>query len=165
MNNYPALLKEIKARIRQAQIRATLSANAEMLLMYWEAGRIIDEQRDAEGWGAKVIQRLALDIRNELPEIKGFSERNLKRMLAFYKEYSGLQIGPLPVAQLPVVTDSPIRPLPVAQSREDKATDQSTKLLEYVLRLPWAHNALLLGGKKHRGPSLVYDADFGAWLE
>lgn len=147
MKNYPALLKEVKDRIRQAQIRATLSANAEMLFMYWEVDRIIDEQRDAEGWGAKVIQRLALDIRNELPEVKGFSERNLKRMLAFYKEYSSLQIGPLPVAQLPDVIEPSIRPLPVAQSKGEGATDQSAKLLEYVLHLPWAHNALLLGVK------------------
>jgi hypothetical protein len=106
MNNYPALLKEIKDRIRQAQIRATLSANAEMLFMYWEVGHIIDEQRDTEGWGAKVIQRLALDIRNELPEVKGFSERNLKRMLAFYREYKALPIGPTALAQITVFSHS-----------------------------------------------------------
>lgn len=152
MNNYPALLKDVKDRIRRAQVRATMAANAEMLFMYWEVGRIIDEQRDAEGWGAKVIQRLALDIRNELPEVKGFSERNLKRMLAFYKEYKALQIGPLAVAQLPGTTESPIRPLPVAQSEGEGAADPdpSAKLLEYVLRLPWAHNALLLRVKSIR---------------
>ena len=67
--------------------------------MYWDVGRIIDEQRAVEGWGTKVIQRLSQDIRNDLPETKGFSERNLKRMLAFYNEYSKLPIGPLAVAQ------------------------------------------------------------------
>ena len=77
------MLKEIKDRIRRAEVRATMSANAEMLLMYWDVGRIIAERRSAEGWGAKIIQRLAQDIRNDLPEIKGFSERNLKRMFAF----------------------------------------------------------------------------------
>ena len=65
MNNYPILLKEIKDRIRRAQLRATMSANAEMLLMYWDVGRIIDEQRAVEGWGTKVIQRLSQDIRND----------------------------------------------------------------------------------------------------
>ena len=115
MNNYPALLKEIKDRIRRAQIKATMSANAEMLLMYRDVGRIIDEQRSAAGWGAKVIQRLAQDIRNELPEIKGFSERNLKRMLAFYHEYTELQIGPTPLAQIEKIPDGSNGPMALAQ--------------------------------------------------
>jgi hypothetical protein len=88
--NYPLLLKEIKDRIRQAQVRAALSANAEMLFMYWDVGRIIAERRSVEGWGTRIIQRLAQDIRNDLPETKGFSERNLKRMLAFHNEYKAL---------------------------------------------------------------------------
>jgi hypothetical protein len=83
MMDYPTLLKEITARIRQGQFRATMAVNAELLALYWDVGRIVAERRTAEGWGAKIIQRLARDIRNDLPQIKGFSERNLKRMLAF----------------------------------------------------------------------------------
>lgn len=83
MNNYPIMLQEIKDRIRQAPLKAAMSANVEMLLMYWDVGRIITERHSAEGWGAKIIQRLARNIRNELPEIKGFSERNLNRMMNF----------------------------------------------------------------------------------
>lgn len=147
MNNYPALLKEVKDRIRRAQIRATMSANAEMLLMYWDVGRIIDEQRAAEGWGTKVIQRLSQDIRNDLPDIKGFSERNLKRMRAFYNEYSELAIRPLAVAQLPDDAPSPIGPLAVAQLTVESVATDNAALLEYVLRLPWAHNAVLLSVK------------------
>ena len=86
---YRELLGEIKSRIRQAQIKAALSVNAEMIEMYWDIGRIIDERQQQEGWGARVIPRLARDIRNELPELKGFSERNIKRMLRFYREYPG----------------------------------------------------------------------------
>lgn len=147
MNNYPALLKEVKDRIRRAQIRATMSANAEMLLMYWDVGRIIDEQRAAEGWGTKVIQRLSQDIRNDLPDIKGFSERNLKRMRAFYNEYSELAIRPLAVAQLSDDAPSPVGPLAVAQLTVESAATDNAALLEYVLRLPWAHNAVLLSVK------------------
>ena len=140
MNNYPALLKEVKDRIRRAQVRATLSANAEMLFMYWEVGRIIDEQRDIEGWGAKVIQRLAWDIRNELPEVKGFSERNLKRMLAFYREYRALPIGPTALAQIPEIQEASIGPTVSAQL----GANLESRLLKLVLLLPWAHNATLL---------------------
>lgn len=87
LTHYADLLGDIKIRIRQAQIKATLSANAEMILMYWDIGRMILERQKQEGWGAAVIPRLSRDIRNDLPEEKGFSERNIKRMLRFYREY------------------------------------------------------------------------------
>ncbi len=85
---YRDLLGDIKTRVRQAQHRAALSANAEMILLYWDIGRMIAARQIAEGWGAGVIPRLATDLKNELPEEKGFSERNIKRMLRFYQEYS-----------------------------------------------------------------------------
>ena len=47
MNNYPIMLQEIKDRIRRAQVKAAMSANAEMLLMYWDVGRIISERCSA----------------------------------------------------------------------------------------------------------------------
>jgi len=100
------LLSDIKTRIRTSQIRATLAANAEMIAMYWDIGRMIHQRQKKEGWGTAVIPHLSRDIRNELPEIKGFSERNLKRMIAFYREYSVLKaIVPQPVAQLPADID------------------------------------------------------------
>ena len=82
-----------------AQVRATFSANAELIRLYWNIGRAIDQRQQREGWGAGVIPRLARDIRNDLPEVKGFSERNIKRMLAFYRAYSDLPaIVPQPAA-------------------------------------------------------------------
>lgn len=58
--------------------------------MYWDIGRMIAARQKEEGWGTGVIPRLAADLKNELPEEKGFSERNIKRMLRFYTEYSAL---------------------------------------------------------------------------
>ena len=85
--DFPNLLKEIKTRIQQAQARAVLSVNAELVRLYWDIGRMIDVRQRQEGWGAAVIPRLAHELHNELPEEKGFSERNIKRMLAFYRAY------------------------------------------------------------------------------
>ncbi len=82
---YGNLLNEIKDRIRQAQVKAVLSVNAEMIRMYWDIGRMIDQRQKIEGWGAGVVPRLAKDIQNDISEVKGFSERNIKRMLAFYR--------------------------------------------------------------------------------
>ena len=102
--HYTNLLSEIKARIRQAQLKATLSANAELILMYLDIGRMVSEKQELEGWGTAVIPRLSADLHNELPEVKGFSERNIKFMVQLYKEYGpGVEIGKQPVSQLPNV--------------------------------------------------------------
>ena len=93
--NYPGLLADIKQRIRAAQVRAAMAGNAHMLLLYWEIGRELAKRQQQEGWGAAVLPRLAADLRNELPDVKGFSSRNLKRMVQFFREYPSLfAIGP-----------------------------------------------------------------------
>jgi len=96
---YGSLLGEIKARVRRAQTQAALSANAEMLAMYWDIGRMIADRQVEEGWGAGVIPRLAADLKNELPEIKGFSERNIGYMIRFAKEYGMFAVLQQPVAK------------------------------------------------------------------
>ena len=98
--DYAVLLADIKQRVRHAQTRAVLAVNAELIRLYWEIGALIDSRQKKEGWGAGVIPRLARDLHNELPEEKGFSERNIKRMLAFYREYPHLEFVPQPVAQI-----------------------------------------------------------------
>jgi hypothetical protein len=85
---YSALLLDIKARIHRGQIKVAHSISAELTEMYWDIGCMIHERQQQKGWGAGIIPKLAKDIVNELPEIKGFSERNLKRMLRFYREYA-----------------------------------------------------------------------------
>ena len=115
--NYADLLTDIKQRIRQAQTRAMLSVNAELIRLYWKLGQMLDARQKIEGWGAAVIPRLARDIRNDLPEIKGFSERNIKRMLAFYREYAGASFVPQAVALFPS---------------------------DVLLALPWGHHLLLM---------------------
>lgn len=147
MNNYPALLKEVKYRIRQAQIKASMSANAEMVLMYWDVGRIVATRQETEGWGASIIPRLSKDIRNDLPEMKGFSERNMDRMLAFYREYNRLTISPTPLAKLSGENPSVFSPMPLAKIPE---AHLESKIREILLRLPWAHNVTLLREKDLR---------------
>ena len=62
--HYTNLLGEIKARIRQAQLKATLSANAELILMYLDVGRMVFEKQGLAGWGTAVIPRLSADLHN-----------------------------------------------------------------------------------------------------
>ena len=140
---YGGLLTEIKTRIRTAQSRASLSANAEMIAMYWDIGRMIDQRQQMEGWGAGIIPRLAADLKNELPEIKGFSERNIGRMIAFYREYSESSgILPQPVAKSSGALDMDEK-LPQSVAKTAK-TVEPTNLQQLVAQIPWGHNILLM---------------------
>lgn len=98
---YIEWVKDIKERIRSAQQKAIFAANSAMITLYWQIGRDILERQVRQGWGAKVIDRLAADLRREFPEIKGFSVSNLKYMRRFAEECPNYQIGQQPVDQLP----------------------------------------------------------------
>ena len=80
---YADWLDELKHRINSAQQRAALAVNRELVLLYWEMGRDILVRQSGQGWGSKVIDRLAHDLRLAFPHAKGFSPRNLKYMRAF----------------------------------------------------------------------------------
>lgn len=99
--DYGNFLADIKARIRQAQIRAGLSVNAELILLYWSIGRDILFRQNEEGWGAKVIDRLAQDLSSEFPSQKGFSRRNLLFMRSFAEAIPDEEIVKQPVSQIP----------------------------------------------------------------
>jgi predicted nuclease of restriction endonuclease-like (RecB) superfamily len=81
--DYPAFLKELKQSIRDAQLRASVAVNSELVLLYWRIGRDILFRQERERWGTKVIDRLSGDLKKSFPEMKGFSPRNLKYMRAF----------------------------------------------------------------------------------
>jgi predicted nuclease of restriction endonuclease-like (RecB) superfamily len=115
-------------------MRAVFAVNAELIRLYWQVGLALHERQAEAGWGAAVIPRLARDLANELPEVKGFSERNIRLMLQFYRAYPAL-LGPTgefvqpPVAQMPGEAGGPL-------------------LQPLVAQLPWAHNVLLLQAVK-----------------
>lgn len=100
-SNYPTVLNELKQKIQRAQIQAALAVNEQLLLLYWDLGRAILDQQAQSGWGSKVIQQLAKDLKKAFPEQKGFSERNLKYMRRFAEEYPERQFVQEVLAQIP----------------------------------------------------------------
>lgn len=80
---YGPFLEELKGQIRSAQLRAAVSVNRELVLLYWSIGKRILAAQESQGWGAKIIDTLSLDLTNAFPDLKGFSPRNLKYMRAF----------------------------------------------------------------------------------
>ena len=87
-HSYAKLLRQIKQRVLLAQQRAIYAANEEMLRMYWDIGGMLQQSQETEGWGKKTLQRLAVDMKNDYPEIKGFSVRNMQCMMQFFNEYN-----------------------------------------------------------------------------
>ena len=98
---YVALVAELKQRIADARLRAALSVNRELVLLYWGIGRDILSRQESEGWGAKVIDRLAVDLGRAFPEMTGLSARNLKYMRAFAEAWPDLEFVQQVVALLP----------------------------------------------------------------
>src|SRR6266545_6540586 len=98
---YEGLLQRLKERIASAQLRAALAVNRELVLLYWQLGREILDQQRRHGWGAKVIDRLARDLRRAFPEQKGFSPRNLKYMRAFAEAWPDETFVQQVAAQIP----------------------------------------------------------------
>ena len=91
--DYKTFLEELKERIRSAQVKAALAVNQELILLYWQIGREILAKQEVEGWGTKVIERIARDLKREFPDMKGFSSRNLRYMRAFAQAYPDEKIG------------------------------------------------------------------------
>ncbi|MDD4963203.1 MAG: PDDEXK nuclease domain-containing protein [Gallionella sp.] len=98
---YADWLADLKSRIHSAQQRAALAVNRELVLLYWQIGRDILMRQAEQGWGTKVIERLAHDLRVAFPEMKGFSPRNLKYMRAFAEAWSDAEFVQAVLAQLP----------------------------------------------------------------
>lgn len=100
-SGYADWLTDLKTRIHNAQQRAVLAVNRELVLLYWQIGRDILARQAEQGWGAKVIERLAHDLRTVFPDMKGFSPRNLKYMRAFAEAWPDSEFVQGVLAQLP----------------------------------------------------------------
>jgi predicted nuclease of restriction endonuclease-like (RecB) superfamily len=140
---FAALLEDVKSRIQAAQTRAMLAVNAELVRLYWDIGQMIDQRQQNEGWGAGVIPRLAKALKNELPEVKGFSERNIGLMVRFYREYPGAAI----LQPAPAKLTGPVK------RKKDEQADDGSSILQAPLAkiptatfwaIPWYHHTLLL---------------------
>lgn len=99
--DYADLLNQLKQKILSARQKSVLSVNRELIVLYWEIGREVLTRQAAEKWGSKVIARLSADLSREFPEMKGFSQRNLKYMRAFAEAYPDARFVQQAVAQIP----------------------------------------------------------------
>jgi len=99
--DYFDTLKNIKDKIQSSQIKAALAVNQELLKLYWEIGTTISEKQKEKGWGSKTVEKLAQDLKNAFPGVKGFSLTNVKYMCQFAEEYPDFPISQQLVGQIP----------------------------------------------------------------
>ncbi|KVH67483.1 hypothetical protein WL40_15995 [Burkholderia ubonensis] len=100
-DDYRSWLTDLKQRVEHARQRAAASANRELVTLYWQIGRDILERQQRRGWGAKVIDQLARDLKDAFPDMRGFSPRNLKYMRALAQAWPAPEFVQQPAAQLP----------------------------------------------------------------
>ena len=101
-DEYRAFIQDVKQRIQSSQIKAAVSVNRELLLLYWElAERIVAKQQEAS-WGDGFLAQMSRDLQEAFPGMKGFSVRNLKYMRQWFQFWSvAPTIGQQLVAQIP----------------------------------------------------------------
>lgn len=134
ISEYTSLLKQIKQRVQLAQKRAIFSASSELLHMYWDIGELLYKQQQAAGWGAKLLDRVSSDLKNEFPEIKGFSVRNCQFMIQFYKEYN----------QELTFTKPSVSQIGTSIAKQPVSHSQSNKYALPITQISWAHNVVIM---------------------
>lgn len=120
-NEYRTWLSELKSKIRRTQIKAAISVNTEMILLYWDIGRQIVEKQENAKWGSGFINQLSEDLSKEFPDIRGFSTDNIRFMKRLYVFYSQKDTIFAQVVQ--------------------ELNNNPAKLL---VMLPWGHHTLIL---------------------
>lgn len=129
-DGYADWLADLKHRVHAAQQRATLAVNRELVSLYWQIGLDILARQAAQGWGSKVIDRLAHDLRTAFPEMKGFSRTNLMYMRAFAEAWPEFEIVQVPLGQL---------------ARQPFVQQEGAQMMQaHLHKLPWYHHIALL---------------------
>jgi len=132
-SDYRNWLKDLKLRVRQAQLKAAVQVNSALLSFYWELGADIVERQKTAKWGSGFLKQLSADLMAEFPELKGFSYRNIQYIKKWYLFYSESlanyatscgAIGQQAVGQLIGLPEEPVVEPPVAK----------------LVLIPWGHN-------------------------
>ena len=136
-HEYLNWISEIKQKIRSTQIKAAIAVNKELILFYWDLGKMLSEKIEQSNWGDKVLKNVSSDLKDEFPEMKGLSERNLKYCRGFYEFYRQ-EYGQQPVAQ-------------------NLSKNQFSSIRQQlVAQIPWGHNILIFSKSTSVEEALFY---------
>ena len=146
--NYFNWIQDIKFRIRSAQLKASVAVITEMIRLYWDIGKSIVEKQTAHSWGSKVVEQMAKDLKNELPDTNGFSRSNLFAMRKFYHFYKDVEIV-FPKQNLSQNVEF----------QDDKIVQQVDGQLNensILCKIPWQHHISILSKCKKYEEAIFY---------
>lgn len=136
-DGYDEFLRGLKERIRTAQVKAALAVNRELVLLYWEIGREIINRQVAQGWGSKVVDQLAKDLKKEFSDMRGFSRSNLMYMRAFAETWPDETIVQEVLGQIPWYHN-------IALLEKLKSKEQRLWYAQETVKNGWSRNVLVL---------------------
>lgn len=152
---YKELLVAMKQQIRSVQAKAALAVNSSLIQLYWNMGRMIAENQALFEGRNSYVEQLAKDLRNEFPDISGFSRANLFFVRKFYRFYSVQQLVRLKeflydensVQQVAALNES---------SADSNSVQQPVRLLEVLCKVPWGHHVLIINKVKETSEAIFY---------
>ena len=168
-SEYRDWLSDLKQQIKKGQIKAALSVNSQMIMLYWDLGRQITEKQEHAKWGSGFIEQLSKDLREEFPEMKGFSRTNLFRMKSFYLFYSSTMeyntFVPQLVGQIEnsnhrfveqavqQIVPQLVGQLQISANQENTIWKQAVSKL---ISIPWGHNVSIIEKVSDINEALFY---------
>ena len=159
-SDYRDWLRDLKQQIKTGQIKAALSVNSQMIMLYWDLGRQISEKQEKAKWGSGFIEQLSKDLREEFPEMTGFSAKNLRSMRIFFSFYSPIweQVAPKlenTIIEQPVqqIVAQVVPQLQHANNQHDKIWKQ---LVSKLVSIPWGHHIKIMQKVKEINQALFY---------
>lgn len=162
---YKNWLKDLKSKIQQSQIKAALAINSQLILLYWDMGRQIEEKQENAKWGSGLINQLSKDLKSEFPGMGGFSANNLRYCKLFYSFYKDSSICAQVVRKLETNenhTDT-IWEQVVPELESDETVKHSSQILRKeisisneLFKIPWGHHILILKKIKEVNEAIFY---------
>ena len=143
---YRDWLHNLKLQIKTGQIKAALSVNSQMIMLYWDLGRQIVEKQENAKWGSGFVEQLSKDLKEEFPEMAGFSRTNLFRMKRFYQFYS-------PVIQYNEFVPQVVEQIQHAVNQTNITCEQ---FISKVVLIPWGHNVTIFEKTKTIDQAFFY---------
>ena len=169
-SEYREWLRGLKQQIKTGQVKAALSVNSQMIMLYWDLGKQIVEKQENAQWGSGFIEQLSKDLRAEFPEMKGFSKDNILMMKRFYLFYAQIweqavpklqqadskssikSEQPVPILEAQIVAQA-VQQIQASVNQQDIIVEQAVQ--QFIL-VPWGHHMLILKKIKDLKQALFY---------
>lgn len=146
--DYKSWIGELKLKIRSTQIKAAIAVNSTLIQFYWELGKMISDKQSQTTWGDKLLEQISKDLKDEFPDLKGFSVTNLKYCKLFYRYFTfSPQVGD--------EIQNAIRP----QVGDEFNTLKNSELwfdFNLIKQIPWGHIKLIIDKIKNNSETRFY---------